>query len=429
MNKAFIIGIATIILSALFVQADAGIVVSYKTGKVETECVRTQTTLPASKLLEQSSFDPEFSENGPFGRLICKINETGENAIGNSCEFNGKFWAFYHNTQGKWNMAEVGADTYKTPDNSMIGFAFGDGSEALPEFLFDDICEKHIKIKRVAAITQEEREVVSEGELIRTAGKTLDLEITIENIGTGKMSEIRVIADIKKMGTNERDSLSSLNAGEFQKATLSLDLDEEEGEYPLTVEVNALDSKGNTHHDKILFFVEIRKKKHDIRIKKVEITSQTCDGNTTLDILLENRGRRDEKGKLTIQSTQTNELAFEIGEDESERVSIGTESTGTIIITAYDSKGEMNDQKSILLNARECQTDKIETLYSVQKNNKKTEPLENTPAIIIHYPKPESFETKWKRPFVTGLILAGYALAIALGIAFVVKTRRKSRNN
>ncbi len=120
--------------------SDVGVVVTYPSGEVHTECVHVPDGVSGERVLNLTSLSITWSEAGEFGRALCRIGSIGDPPSGSSCAWGNNYWAFYLSINGsKWSYSPVGfsgggcwnrdfssfAGHYCSNDGDVIGLAYG----------------------------------------------------------------------------------------------------------------------------------------------------------------------------------------------------------------------------------------------------------------------------------------------------------------
>jgi|GEM_PF-3473284 len=168
MNKGIILFL--FIASIILASADVGLVVQFPNGTIYTDCMRSFDGKSAYNLLEKTDMNILWSPDSPFGRMLCKIDDIGDDVGPDGyCEWSGSYWAFslslgrdngwtMHSpvgftAGGCWNREEDSFDGhYCSKDGDVIGLEYTDDfPSGYPRFFdFDELCplEKSGPIKK-----------------------------------------------------------------------------------------------------------------------------------------------------------------------------------------------------------------------------------------------------------------------------------------
>jgi hypothetical protein len=125
----------------------AALVVSLAEGEVVSRCVAfSEPQISGYELLARSGLTLEVGAAG-LGAAICRIEGTGCPADNCFCHCQGaacEYWSYWHQVDGGWQYAQLGASAYLVEDGAIEGWSWGPGSvtEALqpPVVSFDQVC-------------------------------------------------------------------------------------------------------------------------------------------------------------------------------------------------------------------------------------------------------------------------------------------------
>ena len=141
--------------------AEVGVVVELPNGSIIPRCVSVPDGSSAYRILRSTGLETEWSDDGPWGRALCKIEGVGSEPVGTACSDWNSYWAFslsLNRSDGWTCHSPVGFTAggcwnrdYRTPsyeghycarDGDVLGFHFTDNfPSGYPEFLsFADIC-------------------------------------------------------------------------------------------------------------------------------------------------------------------------------------------------------------------------------------------------------------------------------------------------
>ncbi|MBS3098407.1 tandem-95 repeat protein [Candidatus Woesearchaeota archaeon] len=212
-------------------------------------------------------------------------------------------------------------------------------------------------------------------------GSDIELNIQIENLFDEdtdmEIKDIEVIVTIEEI--DDGDDLEEdadefdLDAGDKEKITLNFNIpdDAEEDVYDVVIEADGDDDNGNTHSITKTLKLEVKRKKHEIKVTNIDLAPSVVDCSKTarLDVEIKNIGKEDEED-VTLE-IKSSELSLNIEEkdieldsdtdDDSEYTQTATVNVpadlplGTYPITIktyYDDKA--SDTETINLLVAEC---------------------------------------------------------------------------
>jgi len=143
--------------------AKVGVLVEFPGGDLYIDCVDISENSSAYSILQKTSLELDWTNDGAWGRALCKIDDTGSDPAGDSCSDWSSYWAFSLslNKDSSWTThAPVGFTMggcwnrdYTTPsydghycaqDGDVIGLHYTNSfPSGYPEFKsFYSICEE-----------------------------------------------------------------------------------------------------------------------------------------------------------------------------------------------------------------------------------------------------------------------------------------------
>ncbi len=155
---------------------------------------------------------------------------------------------------------------------------------------------------------------------------------------------------------------------------LKIPLKVEEGEYDLIIKVEDEDELGYTQSDEVTLHVNVRKDKHDVRIRNYEVypSQVSCDRHVELNAEVRNLGTTyEDEVVFSAQSSTLNineRSNFELDDDpwadenykkvhyEFDIPATAKAGNYTIILRSYYSTDELSDYKILHLMVSDCQT-------------------------------------------------------------------------
>jgi|GEM_PF-2728404 len=199
----------SMLLTLPFVCADVAVVVEFPDGCVRTDCVSISDGSSGYSVIQRSDFDALWSDEGPWGRGLCKINDIGTEKQGANCEWTSYYWAFSLalDGDGSWTMHSPVGHTagdcwdrdpasfeghYCAQDGDVLGYEFtNEFPSGYPRFVsFDQICgsdEPPTFNCPGSASGSDNRKVqiesVEPDPLEIRAGESAKLEVIVKNIG------------------------------------------------------------------------------------------------------------------------------------------------------------------------------------------------------------------------------------------------------
>jgi hypothetical protein len=129
-------------------EKQAGLVIVYEEGLVETACVTfSEATITGSELLSRSHLNVERDVVG-LGEQVCRIGETGCPASDCFCQCQGgadcTYWSYWQQVDGAWRYSQAGAGMVQVTEGTIQGWVWGAGSSGEapepPPITLDEIC-------------------------------------------------------------------------------------------------------------------------------------------------------------------------------------------------------------------------------------------------------------------------------------------------
>lgn len=126
----------------------AALIVRLDEERVEARCVAfSEPQITGYELLRRSGLEMEANVQG-MGALVCEIQGTGCPPGDCLCQCKGgdacTYWSYWHQTDGEWSYASVGASANQVEDGAVEGWSWGPGSvaEAIepPALTFEEVC-------------------------------------------------------------------------------------------------------------------------------------------------------------------------------------------------------------------------------------------------------------------------------------------------
>lgn len=128
----------------------AGVVVRFGDGSVQTACIDLGPDGQATgeELLQAAGLQPVM-EYSALGGIVCQIGAEGCGFPAESCWCQCKgdpcvYWRYFHQTDGQWVYATIGASSYLVHSGQVDGWAWGEGESSggvePPLLTVDEIC-------------------------------------------------------------------------------------------------------------------------------------------------------------------------------------------------------------------------------------------------------------------------------------------------
>jgi len=270
----------------------------------------------------------------------------------------------------------------------------------------------------------------------------VNIEIIIEGIDDD--DDLENDEDVGDIGADDKESFS-----------LDFDIpnDVEDGDYDVTIIVEADDENGATHYIKWDLTLELAKEKHEIQIAKTSLTPSkiSCSRKVNVNVDLKNQGRSDEDEVVVEIESSELEISFEdtsipeieegANDDDSEydksyAFTISNDvSAGTypIEIKVYYDTDTLSETKTVDLVVGNCKT-----AVTTPPTEEEEEVIVVTPPVvdddedieIITTPLSETteislFSSNLYLLFLVGAIgIAGVVIIVLLVVFFIVKRRQ-----
>ncbi len=438
----FLIGLLCI---AAVSAAEVCIVVQMEDDKAEGDCLNVAEGTSGFELLEQSDLDFTWSDEGAFGRALCKIEGKGDNVIGTSCAWGSNYWGFYIINDGEWAYMPVGfsggncwnkdlesfSGHYCAEDDDVIGFRYGEFG-TLPDML--RVEEVKIYVDGDKSSADEDGGKIKDVE----PESEIEIKVEVENLYPDDVDiEIEdVSAEIIIEGIDDGDDIeeesdeSGIDADDKEELVITFDipLEVEEDDYSAKLIITAEDEKGVEYEKIIEYELEVEKDRHDIMFEKIELYPETvaCRGGSTLDVTLINLGTENEDVELTISNPDLGidiRDNFELDEDPFDDDSkyrrkfnlIVDASEGLYPILATADYGDGEESASVNLNIAAC--------VSEQEEEAEDEEDEEEELIPIYVPIDEQYSDPgfWDE-YGTATVIGAIAFVVILSFIIVAVT-------
>ncbi len=141
-------------------QNQAGVIIRYGDGRVQTACVRfSEPSITGIDLLQRAGI-PVIAQSSGLGAAVCKISNEGCDYPAEDCFCQCKggncgYWAYQRLRGDRWAYSPIGASASQVQPGDVDGWAWGAGSvqsgAAPPVIPLDQICQEN----PVAAPTSE----------------------------------------------------------------------------------------------------------------------------------------------------------------------------------------------------------------------------------------------------------------------------------
>ena len=408
MRKAIIFLVA-ILLVQTAMAINVATVTDFGDGKIIKDCAAInsgESVYNVYKNLDANRNDLNVDFDGdkipPYNPFIRGINGYNGRSI-SLTKFEG--WNFWVTNNAKNDFKEppelapgwgMGIGDYKiTNSGEVIGLRYGvteynadftiKTPPEKPRFaLYEDICERLI-IKEVNAYINGDKKKLYAGENVKVSPESrLKLRIDAKNLYEESIAikDIQITATIKGIDDGddikEETSNFNLDAEESQTETIELEipLEVDDKAYDLELKIEGKDSRGIEYAKTLEYSVDVEKEKHDIIIRKAELTNPVlkCSRTTLLDLNFVNIGTEEENVVLNIINNDlgiNKQSSFKLGKDPFDEESRHTASftiqidsgikagTYTILVKAnYNTK---TAEKTAELKVEDCEANKIET--------------------------------------------------------------------
>lgn len=148
--RALLLALVLLLAQAAAAQSAnrAALIVRFGDGRVETRCVAfDEDRISGHELLERSGLELQVRYEGA-GAAVCAIEADGCPPGDCFCRCSGGedcvYWSYWHQQDGEWQYAVLGATSYQVMDGQVDGWSWGPGSvtQAIspPPVSFEDVC-------------------------------------------------------------------------------------------------------------------------------------------------------------------------------------------------------------------------------------------------------------------------------------------------
>ncbi|RMF05368.1 hypothetical protein D6764_04875, partial [Candidatus Woesearchaeota archaeon] len=296
-----------------------------------TSCVAVRDGTNGYDILEKTSLSIDWSEKGPFGHALCKINGIGENVVGTACDWGSEYWNFYISTSAmnSWSYSPVGFDAgsecwnrdftsygghYCAVDGDMMGLAHGSYNTQPPYYPFEQLCPQPLEITdiNVEVNGKHDRGVDEDGgDFDVKPGDEVTITAEVENVLPDSINrEIRDVIllvqgdNVGDEGIDEESDEVDLEAGDDDKLDVSFRVpyDAREKRYDLDVRIEGTDEDGETISIPVPVEMRVKRDKHEIKILRADTGKQSydCESTAVLEAELVNLGEDDETLTLGV---------------------------------------------------------------------------------------------------------------------------------
>ncbi len=345
---------------------EVGVIVTFQNGKSFGHCAAFTSPENGYDIMQKIPLPQAWSEKGAFGRQLCQINGVGDDVTGASCGFNGKYWGFFLADKNKntWEYMPVGFDGgdtcwnrdfgsygghYCARDGDVIGFRYGEFGEFPAVYSFETVC-RPLKIEDTEVFIDGKKQggTFESGTIIAAwPNATLKFKIKLAHqypfaVASARGEEIQdingrvTVKDIDD-GDNieETVSFSALGTGrsDSEEIVLLLPLFVNDGTSAAELEIEGTLPTKEMQKIVVPFTVDIKKKRHDVRVQSSFEKSTVCAGQqASLFVNAVNFGRDDE-----------NQISMSIENQE-----LGIALSDTFFVPAGDNPDEVSYRKTFL---------------------------------------------------------------------------------
>ncbi|MFH1211572.1 MAG: putative Ig domain-containing protein [Candidatus Woesearchaeota archaeon] len=218
-------------------------------------------------------------------------------------------------------------------------------------------------------------EDVDEGDSVEVKpGEEITFEIELKNTGDKDMDSVTITVENEELDIDEEEEIADLKDGDRERVTFTFELesDVDQDDYDLLVTVEAEDEDGGKHNTTTEVTLEVKKEKHQIQIKSIDLSNivLSCDRTTDLDVRIENIGRDDEdEVAVEIESTgldykkKISDIELDTGDDDTVSfvITVGDDvkqGTYQIRVTTYYETTKKSESDTIDLVIQSCGTPK-----------------------------------------------------------------------
>ncbi len=244
-------------------------------------------------------------------------------------------------------------------------------------------------------------------------GDSLKIEVKVENnfptSGPNELNFDDVLVELALTGSNsgdfdfdENDETLSIDAGDEDKATFTIDIDDdaEEGRPTLRIKASGRDENNAFHGELVQISLEVEREDHDLQFREARLTPSTvkcASGAKTVqvDTQVLNIGRRDENNagvELSVPGLNVFERKTNKDLDEDDDVSFTftfqvPEATKAgvyeVRLTSVYDTTVKNNQKTLTLVVEECKKEEVPATTKTPEQPKTEEKKEQTPTVVI----------------------------------------------
>ena len=416
------------VLSSYSASADAGISAVFPSGE-SSECVRTSGDVTAREALDRSSFNPEWSDEGSSGRVLCRVNGEGSEKDGASCA--GSSWNLYARTGSGWSAVTRRADSYEVAEGSMIAFVYENLN--LPDAEFSDVCAEQLEIERVTAELEDDDDLKPGERFTVAPGEDFDIEVRVRNAekrGSSDLADVYVEVTVSELAISEGKNVGRLDAGKTDTVSVDVEVDDDEdnGVYDLKIRVEGRDEKGKVHFTEQEYRMEVERKRHNLLINDVDFQQGEleCGRQRLLTAYIKNKGSRSEASpELRVVSASAGyrsaERINEIKKDGSETVLHLVDFSGVqgpgiyeFVIGLYDSVGDLNDDRRIAIRYAGCRENEAVQAEAPKKSSPKKWVVRGNAAAQEPQETDEDFRVDEQFVAVAAILLVAFNLFVVL---------------
>ncbi len=447
--------------------ANVCVVVDYKNGDMDTECVDVPEGIDGYELMNELDLDITWSEyylktllgiTSDYGHGICKINGLGEDVDyapekeGMSCEWNKKYdkfsWNFNILGTDKWDhmmVAYDGGDScsthYCAKDGDVIGLAFGEWG----------VKPEPLGIEEIEVRVEGDSDDLSEGDTIYVKpGDSLKLEVGLKNRYDAEaydlnLEDIEITATIRDIEDGEdleenNNDYDDLEPGddESQSVEFEIPIEVEDKEFNLVLDIEWKDGNNKEFKKTLKYKVEVEKEKHDVRIENVKLSDEeiVCSGSTSLSINVVNMGREKEQVVLEVNSEDLGisekkefELEDDPFDDDSEystsiRINVDSDvDEGIYPILVNAGFDRYSQDATVNLRVRDCTDDATDSGLTDDEGTDEHDHDSGLSGVTGNVAKDGGELSKWisNKGLVIGINAFVYILVAILGIVLIMR--------
>lgn len=278
MRKLFFIFLLVITIS-LVNAANVCVIVDYG-DEIKTNCLNVKNGVEGDKLLDSTIFDISWSAAGIYGKALCKIDNIGDEVVGDGCKWGTKYWGFYILKNGAWSYMPVGFSGsvgcwngdlssydghYCAIDGDVLGFKYG-GYGILP-----NLSNTMLELNEMTIEVNGKDMDVEEGETIKKIKPESKIKISadLKNIYQNTLN-VQLAATLEEVqdgeDIRERSKKEEISSGDSQELGLDFKIPSEvkAGEYDLTILIKGEDGNGASYTRELEYEIEIEANQHVI---------------------------------------------------------------------------------------------------------------------------------------------------------------------